>query len=76
MLENGFIKDMQSQPFCTNPLTVSVNSPGKERLILDLRHVKHFIHKLMVKFEGCKEALDLKSGYYHVDINEDFQKFL
>ena len=88
LLENGFIKEMQSQPFCTNPLTVSVNSSGKERLILDLRHINHFIHKFEVKFEGCKEALDfckpghkmfksdLKSGYYHVDINEEFHKFL
>ncbi|MEW8544538.1 MAG: reverse transcriptase domain-containing protein, partial [Candidatus Thiodiazotropha sp.] len=66
----------------------SVNSSGKERLILDLRHVNQFIHKFKVKFEGCKEALDfcksgykmfkfdLKSGYYHVDINEEFQKYL
>ena len=76
---------MQSQPFCTHPLTVSVNNLGKERLILDLKHVNHFIHKFKIKFEGCKEALDfckpghkmfkfdLKRGYYHVDIIEEFK---
>jgi hypothetical protein len=69
-------------------LTVSVNSSGKERLILDLRHVNKFIHKFKVKCEDFNEALeicqpgnfmfkfDLRSGYYHGNIHEDFQKFL
>ncbi|VDH92658.1 Hypothetical predicted protein [Mytilus galloprovincialis] len=74
--------------FVVNPLTVSVNSSGKERLVLDLRHINKFVEKQKVKFEGVKEALtfvnsnsfgfkfDMKSGYHHLDIHPDHQKYL
>ena len=87
-LKNHSILEVSSPPFCVNPLTVSVNNTGKERLILDLRHVNHFIQPLKVKFEGHREALsyvkkgnlmfkfDLKSGHHHVSINESYTKFL
>ena len=32
-------------PYIVNPLTVSVNSSGKKRLVLDLRHVNKFVIK-------------------------------
>ena len=32
-------------PHFVNPLSVSIQSSGKKRLILDLRHVNHFIWK-------------------------------
>lgn len=88
LLQNDFAMEVKQKPFCVNPLSVSVNSSGKERLILDLRHVNKHIHKFKVKFEGhcqaldfCKQGnmmfkFDLKSGYYHVNINEQFQKYL
>ena len=88
LLENVCIKEVQNPPFCVNPLTVSGNSLGKKRLILDLRHVNQFIQPLKVKFEGHLQALtyvkkgnlmykfDLKSGYHHVSINKEFTKFL
>ncbi|MEW8542467.1 MAG: reverse transcriptase domain-containing protein [Candidatus Thiodiazotropha sp.] len=88
LLQNSCIHEVSTPPFCVNPLTVSVNSSGKERLILDLRHVNQFIEPLKVKFEGHKEALayarkgnlmfkfDLKSGYHHVSINQSYTKFL
>ena len=88
LIVSGCITEQSSRPFCVNPLTVSVNKNGKERLILDLRHVNKFIKKQKIKFEGSKEALqyakkgnfmikyDLKSGYHHLDINKNFQKFL
>lgn len=41
-----------------NPLTVSVNAKGKERLILDLRHVNQCVVLYKFKLEGIKEALD------------------
>jgi hypothetical protein len=41
-----------------NALTVSVNSSGKGRLILDLWHVNSFVEKQKNKFEGCKQALN------------------
>ena len=71
-----------------NPLSVSTQSSGKRRLILDLRFVDQFILKQKVKFEDYKTALDLfqyggyacsfdlKSGYHHVDIFPSHQRFL
>ena len=39
------------KPDIINPLSVSNLRSGKQRLILDLRHVKKFIHKQKLKFE-------------------------
>jgi hypothetical protein len=70
------------------PLTVSVNAKGKERLILDLRHVNEHIVLSKMKFEDvacAKQFLssecfgfvwDLKSGYHHVDIFHSHCKYL
>jgi hypothetical protein len=58
---------------------------GKERLVLDLRHVNKFVDKQKVKFQGVKEAMvytnyskyaiqfDLKSGYHHLEIHPEHQ---
>ena len=89
LLETGVIIDCHnSPPFVVNPLTVSVNANGKERLILDLRHVNRFIERRKFKFEGVSEAIqfisssgycfkfDLKSAYHNIVIHEDHRKFL
>jgi hypothetical protein len=88
LLESGCVVEQLNRPFCVNPLSVSVNKNGKERLILDLRHVNQFVEKRKIKFEGSKEALnyakngkfmvkfDLRSRYHHVDINNKFLKYL
>ena len=88
MLDAGCIVEQSSRPFCVNPLSVSVNKNGKERLILDLRHFNQYLDKQKIKFEGPKEALnyvkkgnymikfDLKSGYHHLEINITCQKYL
>ena len=67
---------------------MSVQNSGKERLVLDLRHVNQYVDRQKVKFEGVNEALlfannskymykfDLKNGYFHLDIHSDHQKFL
>ena len=72
----------------TNPLSVSTQSSGKRRLILDLRFFNQFILKQKVKFEDYETALDLfqyggyacsfdlKSDYHHVDIFPSHQRFL
>ena len=73
-----------------NPLSVSVQSKGKKRLILDLRHVNFFVKKSKIKFEDAKSflqcllvrptawdsSLDIKSGYHHIEIFESDQEFL
>ena len=67
---------------------MSVNSTGKQRLILDLRHVNKYVEKQKFKFEGVPEALqyvikngfmfryDLTSGYHHVQVHVEHQTFL
>ena len=45
LLDAGCIKESYACPHCVNALTVSVNSSGKGRLILDLRHVNSFVEK-------------------------------
>ena len=71
-----------------NPLSVSVQSCEKKRLILDLRYVNQHIFKQRVKFEDWRVGLDyfekgshftkfdLKSGYHHLDVFPDHQRFL
>ena len=90
-IDESFDKDCireVTSPIVVNPLTVSVNSSGKERLVLDLRHVYKFVDKQKVEFEGVKAAMsfinssgyafkhDLKSGYHHLDIHPQHKKFL
>ena len=41
-----------------NPLSVSVQSCGEKRLILDLRYVNQYIFKQKVKFEDWRVGLD------------------
>ncbi len=70
-----------------SPLSVSVNK-DKKRLILDLRYVNQHIYKQKIKFEDWRTAMnyfskgkiftkfDLKSGYHHLDIFPEHQRFL
>ena len=75
-------------PAIVNPLSVSIQSSGKKRLIIDLRNVNLYIFKQKFKCEDLKVALkvlskgfylfkfDLKSGYHHVEIFPDHRRFL
>ena len=57
LLHKGLIVQCQHQPYIVNPLTVSVQSNGKKRLILDLRAVNLHLWKQSVKFEDMRTAL-------------------
>ena len=88
LLELGLICEVLTPPTVINPLSVSVNSEGKPRLILDLRHVNSYIPKPKFKTEDWKVFLqylspgaymykfDFKSGYHHIDICQPHQQFL
>ena len=88
LLELDLISEVLTPPTVINPLSVSVNSDGKPRLILDLRHVNSYIPKAKFKMEDWKVFLqylsrggymykfDLKSGYHHIDICQPHQQFL
>ena len=79
---------MFSSPDIVNPLSVSVQSSGKKRLILDLRHINIHLYKQKFRCEDLHTiknvfakdffvfSFDLKSGYHHVDIFPDHRKYL
>jgi hypothetical protein len=72
--------------FYCKPVNRVGEGSGKERLVLDLRHVNTFVDKQKVKFQGVKEAMvytnyskyaiqfDLKSGYHHLEIHPEHHK--
>ena len=85
----GSITEAEKPPEVTNPLSVSINSSGKKRLILDLRYGNGHVYKDKIKFEDskCLEhylegkkghlfKFDLKNGYHYIDIFKPHQKFL
>lgn len=88
LLQDDRIHELTVPPEIINPLTVSVQSSGKKRLILDLRHINLHVFKQKFKCEGLHTikdifsqdyfvfSFDLKSGYHHVDIFPDHRKFL
>ena len=75
-------------PIVTSPLSVVFNAKGKPRLVLDLRYVNQFLPDHKFKYEGLSlvpslfqsgdffSTFDLKSGYHHVDIHQDFWPYL
>lgn len=65
LLASGVVVECVLPTLVVNPLSVSVNSKGKERLILDLRYVNQFVDKQKFKLEGVKEVLDyVKKGSF------------
>ena len=80
LVKLGLISEVLTPPTVINPLSMSVNSEGKPRLILDFRHVNACIPKAKFKMEDWKIFLqylsrggymykfDLKLGYHHIDM--------
>lgn len=75
-------------PYIVYPLSVSVNSSGKKRLILDLSVMNRYVWKEHFKFEdwsvafeylypgGFMYKFDVISAYHHIDIAPSQQTFL
>ena len=88
LVESGCAARVSSYPTVCSPLQVVVNAKGKRRLVIDLRYVNQYLHLTKFKYEGINLipslfskgdhmfTFDLKSGYHHVDIHEDFQTYL
>ena len=89
LLKVGSVVECSFPPVLVNPLSVSVQSNGKKRLILDLKHVN--FKKSKIKFEDTKSFLqcllarptawaysfDIKSGYnHHIKIFESDKEVL
>ena len=87
LLKAGAIMEVFDAPDVVNPLSVAQNSK-KKRLVLDLRHVNPYVWKQKHKFEDLRCAIefakkngfmitfDLKSGYHHIEINQNCWKYL
>ena len=52
LLRDNRVEEIFSPPDIVNPLSVSVQSSGKKRLILDLRHINLHVYKQKFKCEG------------------------
>ena len=88
LLADNRVEELSSPPVILNPLTVSVQTSGKKRPILDLRHINLHVFKQKFKCEGLHTirdvfskhyfvfSFDLKSGYDHVDIFPEHRAFL
>lgn len=48
-LKSGTVVKVDQILHVMNPLTMSVNAKGKERLILDLRHVNQYVVKKQIQ---------------------------
>ena len=88
LLANRRIGRVTQWPHICSPLSVVANDEGKLCLVLNLRYLNNFLHKVNFKYEDLKVALlmftredylfklDLKSGYHHLDVCEPHQKNL
>jgi len=86
LLGNDCITEHSEPPFYVNPLTAAeCKRPG---LVIDLRHVDFHLVRFKFKYEELRSLSRvlqeghwfftwyLKSGYHHVDISPDHQKYL
>ena len=88
LLSGGYIESVSTKPYICSPLSVVENATGKQRLVLNLRHVNQFVWKQKFKYEDLRIAMmlfrpseymftfDLKSGYHHVEVTQAHRKYL
>ena len=88
LCEDNCVRKVETRPVVISPLLVVTNRSGKQRLVINLRYVNHFLWKEKFKYEDMRIAwtyfvkghyintFDLKSAYHHIDIHKDFQKYL
>ena len=86
LLKLNLVEEIFCAPDIINPLSVSTRSSGKQRLILDLRHVNAFLYKQKFKCEDlsvttqifdkgyCLFKFDFKSGCHHIEIFPEHRK--
>ena len=84
---NCCVTKEDQKPYLCSPLSVVENSSGKLRLVLNLQYLNQFLYAPHFKYEDLHVVvvvernellfkLDLKSGYHHVDIYPEHQKYL
>jgi len=88
LIKNRCVEICSRVPKIVNPLSVSIQSNGKKRLILDASYPNKFLLKQKFKLDDYKVALeylsdanwvftfDLKSFYHHFEVHPDFVDYL
>ena len=88
LIRHGCVIELESMPEFCNPLHLAVQGNRKLMLILGLSYLNKFVWKQSVKYEDIRTLLqlfeknvyfftfDLKSGYHHVEIFSEHQRFL
>ena len=66
LLADNRVEELSSPPVILNPFTVSVQTSGKKRLILDLTHINLHVFKHEFKCEGLHTIRDVFSKHYFV----------
>ena len=87
LIRSGKVEIVQTKPRMVNPLSVAVQ-PSKKRLVLDCSYLNSFVVVPPFKMDDVKTGLsffkkeaymisfDLKDGYHHIAIHEDFKDYL
>lgn len=88
LCKDNCVRKVETKPVVISPLLVVTNRSGKQRLVINLRLCQPFSLERKLKYDDMHIALtyfdkghyintfDLKSGYHHIDIHKDFQKYL
>ena len=88
LLARCSIEKIEYKPIVTNPLTVSTNRSGKQRLVLDCRHLNKCLAKFKFKYEDVSVARqlfekgtylfswELRSAYHHISVWEPHRAYL
>ena len=88
LVGGGCVRETETDPIICSPLSVVENGVGKNRLVMNLRHLNMFLYKQKFKYEDLRVAMllfkkgdymfsfDLKSGYHHIDIAQVHHKYL
>ena len=86
LLQNNCIEEFDQNTYCYNHLTVDESK--KLQLVLHLRRVNSFIKQNKFRYENLTTlseilsegdyftTFDLSSGYHHIEIHPEQQKFL
>ena len=88
LLQKGCVSEVFEKPKVVNPLTVAFSKTGKERLVLDCRHINEFLIQYKFKYEDINVAMqmfekgyylfsyDLKGAYHHIMIKSEMRTYL
>ena len=88
LVSNRCVRSVSDRPYGCSPLSVVSSAAGKQRLVLNLRYLNKFLQKETFKYKDLRIPsmmferheymfkFDLKSGYHHVDIYQEHQKYL